>query len=343
MKNMALLLCLAGCQTLAVGESDEATTGTTTPTPPPGLTLTLTSMEPAQPVENRPLFVRFRVQNNTPTGREGTVVLTAIDPNYQLVKRAVSVTLAPHQTLNGITEIMMWPQDLAQPYWLHYYDLGQSTPAEMNDCSGTLVSGVRAGFWFQDVIVNRGVVAVPPSDLTLQVDGYTNTLHNEQLATLPAVHAGTVQVPALMATVDFNLSYWTQVRFDAHLQWGGASLDLSSGPGQDGDPLPYYSPNLRHFGTSKGTLQADTAVKFLSAAEDTVPLDAYFAELHSGWGVTLATNGTGLSAQILTGGGTLYNVGGLTYVAPAVTVPTEVKLRVTDATRSATVYVRVLP
>jgi hypothetical protein len=353
MKNTLLFLFLAtGCGPLPVGENEEAIVGGTTGamSGPQLLTLNVDSFEPAHPVEDRPVFIRFHFSNTTSAVHQGTVRLeTANSTGEHVLGNPVSITANANQSVAGMVEIDRL--DVAYSggtnYWLHYYEPSAPyTPAESSPCSGFLPEYGRVEFRIDDVAIARSLKPLNPADLVIQIDTterdyatLTPVLHS-QSQTIAGARAGTTQVPTVKSDLDYPLAS-EFVQFNATLRWGTQTL-AADGQVDLGEFFSYfnYTPAFKEHVTAS-MLSADTAVERVPRDRDTLPLATYFAQIPTGWGVFLASGASGLNAQILYGGGTIVDSGGLMFDATGVSPGTEVKLLISDATRSSTVYIQV--
>src|SRR6185369_7300882 len=82
-KKMLIAFLVSGCSALPVGETDESLTGTISriAQPPQLITISVDSIEPALPIEQRPVYLHFTLNNSTKVGRLGSVraVVTRAD------------------------------------------------------------------------------------------------------------------------------------------------------------------------------------------------------------------------------------------------------------------------
>jgi hypothetical protein len=177
MKKLILALVLSGCNALPVGETDESLTGTTGRIAQPQqlTTISIDSIEPTLPVEQRPVFLHFTLNNSTSRSRKGSVQLRYTLPDGSIATGSTwSVSMDPYSSTQGILYLQAPSATASVPYTVHYFDDGASAPGESTPVSGAFPVALRVQLLFGAMTIERTADRVFGDNL----DDYLTTSFN---------------------------------------------------------------------------------------------------------------------------------------------------------------------
>jgi hypothetical protein len=354
MKNTLLFLfVVTGCGPLPVGESEEAVLGTTTGGVAQRniLGLSVTSVEPTTPVELRPTFLRFQLDNSTPVARTGRVQAVVMRSDGTTFSSSTwNLSVAAYTKASGIVSFDA-PIDRFY-YSLHYYDSSApNTPAEASACAGWLEPKRRFQYRIDDLIVGQAANPQTGDRVTVELSAsgseFADGSEEYWLHTHDEVWPGGAPIWDLGPREDvvffadlFDSTSWPanrliEVRYET---WSSTFGDVVAQltPGVPVTQRSVYDgPNGAHY-------IFDTAAERIARAADTIDTPSNVLQVHSNETVAIAQGS--VWATVSGVGSTTTFYGWLCYQAPAVSAPTEVKVNLSGAGRLATtIYIQVLP
>jgi hypothetical protein len=365
MKKLILALVLCGCNALPVGETDESLTGTTGRIAQPQqlTTISIDSIEPTLPVEQRPVFLHFTLNNSTSRSRTGSVQVRYTQADGSIaVGTPWYVSMAPYSSTQGILHLQAPSAAASVPYTVHYFDDGATAPSESTPVSGAFPVALRTQLTSGAMLIERTADNFAGDNLdaylTTSFDGAQIDAQGEKLGFFHATGAW-VSLGQTSPAVDLIPGSSDRVGFDAWIALlptfrtlGGyvntneqvnvveEKLDLSADnirnliPDNASSPSVLlgsdwcgYQPNLT--GADCGGPAYSIYYDLLRVPKSADTMDVpHVAQIQTGASLTIL-NYRWDATQIVSGGGSIVYVNGsTTYLAPS--TPTLAKIAFTQ-------------
>jgi hypothetical protein len=334
--------------------------------------LSVDQVEPAPPVEQRPVYLHFTLQNATSVARTGFVqAVVARQDGSTFTSNAWNVQLAARASTQGILEFDAPYAGPAISYAVHYYDAAAPTVAmESNATQATFPVAIRAKFEWWYVQVARAADSIIGDRDTAYAEVFRNgTLVDSSSVGLGYMHNGTQSdvnftsppldlVPGVndVATFHARVGMWPNTIWaqasdvtmaDQRISVSGDTMEAllpnggdvylgewfcNGAPAQSCPTGAYYHPFL-------------VVWRVPPRLYDVLPMLTYAAQIRANQQIKLSTD-IGLSVQLDSNSGIVWSDPSGTYYAPPaqVSAPTIVRIVFSWYGDAPTpVYIEVLP